>query len=86
MFGIASIIYWSVQRYLIYLISTGEWVAEFIYNGHDKSDTEYQRFAAAQIEVYGDASFGWAYWSYNCIQGHWSIKNMIDKGIINLLN
>ncbi|CAL5386128.1 unnamed protein product [Camellia sinensis] len=41
--------------------SAGEWVAEWKVSGVAKKD--YQRFGKAQLEVYGRASFGWAYWT-----------------------
>ncbi|RVW57526.1 Glucan 1,3-beta-glucosidase A [Vitis vinifera] len=40
----------------------GEWTAEWAKSGASKED--YQRFAKAQIDVYGRATFGWAYWAY----------------------
>ncbi|KAK9949661.1 hypothetical protein M0R45_005178 [Rubus argutus] len=67
------------------LTFVGEWVAEFKQPPTgSSSEDNYRRFAKAQIEVYGNATFGWAYWSYRCSQPHWSLRHMIDSGIINL--
>ncbi|KDO47043.1 hypothetical protein CISIN_1g046395mg [Citrus sinensis] len=40
----------------------GEWSCEWEAEGASKRD--YQRFAEAQLDVYGRATFGWAYWAY----------------------
>ncbi|KAI5411356.1 hypothetical protein KIW84_056447 [Lathyrus oleraceus] len=56
----------------------GEWSIK------NASKEEYQRYAEAQVEVYSDATFGWAYWSYKCQYNHWSLKWMIDNGYIKL--
>ncbi|KAL5555980.1 hypothetical protein UlMin_038216 [Ulmus minor] len=64
------------------LTFVGEWTAEWQISG--ESDQNYQKFADAQLEVYGRASFGWAYWSYKCQFEHWSLKRMIEKNIIKL--
>ncbi|KAK1326937.1 hypothetical protein QJS10_CPA01g02248 [Acorus calamus] len=65
------------------LTFVGEWVAEWNVNG--ASDDDYRRFANAQLDVYGRASFGWAYWSIkNNNNHHWSMKWMINHGIIKL--
>jgi hypothetical protein len=45
---------------------------------------DYQNFAKAQIEVYGRAQFGWAYWAYKCAANYWSLKWMIETNYINL--
>ncbi|KAF3441031.1 hypothetical protein FNV43_RR19317 [Rhamnella rubrinervis] len=64
------------------LIFVGEWTAEFAINGASKED--YQRFARAQLEVYGRASFGWGYWTYKCNVDHWNLRWMLDNGYIKL--
>ncbi|KAF5955444.1 hypothetical protein HYC85_008300 [Camellia sinensis] len=58
----------------------GEWVAEWKVSGVAKKD--YQRFGKAQLEVYGRASFGWAYWTLKNVNNHWSLKWMINNGYI----
>ncbi|KAL3504709.1 hypothetical protein ACH5RR_034550 [Cinchona calisaya] len=91
---------WTIQRHMNYiqnnrtdqltLITTtngpltfvGEWVAEFEVNGATKED--YQKFAEIQLEVYGKASFGWAYWALKNAQNHWSLEWMINNGYIKL--
>ncbi|KAF3789174.1 putative glucan 1-3-beta-glucosidase A [Nymphaea thermarum] len=61
----------------------GEWVAEWKVQGATKE--EYQQFANAQLEVYGKASFGWAYWTLKAENAtHWSLKWMIENGYISL--
>ncbi|XP_059631412.1 probable glucan 1,3-beta-glucosidase A [Cornus florida] len=64
------------------LIFVGEWVAEWQIQGATKED--YQKFAKAQLEVYGRASFGWAYWALKNVNNHWSLKWMIENGYIKL--
>ncbi|XP_029119355.1 probable glucan 1,3-beta-glucosidase A [Elaeis guineensis] len=64
------------------LIFVGEWVAEWEVHGATKED--YQRFAQAQLNVYGQATFGWAYWTLQHVQHHWSLEWMIQKGFITL--
>ncbi|XXG70693.1 hypothetical protein AAC387_Pa07g0117 [Persea americana] len=60
----------------------GEWVAEWQVQGAAKED--YQRFAKAQLEVYGRASFGWAYWTLKNVNNHWSLEWMIKNNYITL--
>ncbi|KAK9050569.1 hypothetical protein SSX86_030462 [Deinandra increscens subsp. villosa] len=64
------------------LTFVGEWVSEWQVRGAAKE--EFQRFSKAQLEVYGRASFGWAYWSLKNVNNHWSMDWMIKNGYINL--
>ncbi|URD85025.1 Cellulase (glycosyl hydrolase family 5) [Musa troglodytarum] len=64
------------------LVFVGEWVAEWAVSGASKED--YQRFAQAQLDVYGRATFGWAYWTLKNVENHWSLRWMIDNGYISL--
>ncbi|XVF15150.1 hypothetical protein REPUB_Repub09cG0125000 [Reevesia pubescens] len=64
------------------LVFVGEWTAEFARN--DASNEDYQRFAQAQLDVYGRATFGWGYWAYKCEQNHWSLRWMIENNFIKL--
>ncbi|XP_076900583.1 putative glucan 1,3-beta-glucosidase A, partial [Bidens hawaiensis] len=64
------------------LTFVGEWVAEWKVKGATKKD--YQRFAKAQQEVFGRASFGWAYWALKNAEKHWSMEWMLKHGYINL--
>ncbi|KAK8692280.1 hypothetical protein V6N13_075751 [Hibiscus sabdariffa] len=64
------------------LTFVGEWVAEWQVNGATKED--YQRFAKAELEVYGRATFGWAYWTLKNVNKHWSLEWMICNGYIKL--
>ncbi|KAJ4965576.1 hypothetical protein NE237_017425 [Protea cynaroides] len=64
------------------LTFVGEWVAEW--EVQDASKEDYQRFAKAQLEVYGQSSFGWAYWTLKNVNNHWSMEWMIQNGYINL--
>ncbi|CAM0902535.1 unnamed protein product [Alopecurus aequalis] len=66
------------------LTFVGEWVAEWKVNSASKED--YQRFANAQMAVYRQASFGWAYWTYKNVNNHWSMQWMINNGYISLQN
>lgn len=46
---------------------------------------DYQNFAKAQQDVYGHATFGWAYWSYKHAEDNpWSLRWMIENNYINL--
>ncbi|PRQ21502.1 putative glucan 1,3-beta-glucosidase [Rosa chinensis] len=65
------------------LTFVGEWVAEW--NVKDATKEDYQRFAKAQLEVWGRATFGWAYWTLRNVNNHWSLEWMIKNGYINLL-
>ncbi|XP_028794885.1 probable glucan 1,3-beta-glucosidase A [Neltuma alba] len=62
------------------LTFVGEWVAEWQVKNATKED--YQRFAKAQLEVYGRATFGWAYWTLKNVNKHWSLEWMIKSGYI----
>ncbi|KAK6246089.1 hypothetical protein SCA6_009179 [Theobroma cacao] len=64
------------------LTFVGEWVAEWNVSGATKED--YQRFAKAQLEVDGRATFGWAYWTLRNVNRHWSLEWMINNGYIKL--
>ncbi|KAJ0097191.1 hypothetical protein Patl1_27297 [Pistacia atlantica] len=64
------------------LIFIGEWTSEWDVKNASKED--YQKFAKAELEVYGRASFGWAYWAYKCDEIHWSLKWMIENRFIML--
>ncbi|KAG6403224.1 hypothetical protein SASPL_135441 [Salvia splendens] len=48
--------------------NAGEWVNKWNVNG---SQTDYQDFGRAQLEVYNAASFGWAYWTLKNDRKHW---------------
>ncbi|CAL9138021.1 unnamed protein product [Musa acuminata var. zebrina] len=66
------------------LVFVGEWVAEWKVSKNASKEEDYQRFAQAQLDVYGRATFGWAYWTLNHSENPWSLKWMIDKGYISL--
>nr|GEU88864.1 probable glucan 1,3-beta-glucosidase A [Tanacetum cinerariifolium] len=55
-----------------------EWLAEWQVRGASKED--FQRFSKAQLDVFGRASFGWAYWSLKNVNDHWSMEWMIKNG------
>ncbi|CAL9767214.1 unnamed protein product [Musa acuminata subsp. burmannicoides] len=65
------------------LVFVGEWVAEWKVS-KKASKEDYQRFAQAQLDVYGRATFGWAYWTLIHSDNHWSLKWMIENGYISL--
>ncbi|CAD6204820.1 unnamed protein product [Miscanthus lutarioriparius] len=64
------------------LTFVGEWVAEWDVQGANKTD--YLRFAQVQQDVYGRATFGWAYWTLKNVNNHWSMQWMIQNGYISL--
>ncbi|KAL8199942.1 hypothetical protein R6Q57_013510 [Mikania cordata] len=64
------------------LIFVGEWVSEWQVGGATKED--FQRFSKAQLQVFGRASFGWAYWSLKHVYDHWSMEWMLKNGYITL--
>jgi len=79
------IIYVLFMNYLMEKLSiscacAGEWTAQW--SVKDATDEPYRKFAHAQMDVYSQASFGWAYWTYNNPDRHWSLKDMIYDSII----
>jgi len=64
------------------ICDAGEWTGEWEVKGATKE--EYQNFAAAQLKVYGQATFGWAYWSLKSDNNHWSMEWMINNSYISL--
>lgn len=64
------------------LTFVGEWVAEWKVPNATKE--EYQKYAAAQMNVYGQATFGWAYWTAKNANNHWDLEWMIRNGYISL--
>lgn len=54
------------------------------WNVKDATKADYQRFANAQLEVWGRATFGWAYWTLKNVNKHWSLEWMIKNGYIKL--
>ncbi|GFQ06696.1 glucan 1 3-beta-glucosidase a [Phtheirospermum japonicum] len=63
------------------LILVGEWVAELALNNLTMNDI--QRYGEAQLQVFGNATFGWAYWTFKNVNNHWSLEWMINNGYIN---
>jgi hypothetical protein len=68
--------------FFFFFFYAGEWVAEWQVTGATKED--YQRYAKAQLDVYGRATFGWAYWTLRNVNNHWSLEWMIKNGYIKL--
>ncbi|OEL26324.1 putative glucan 1,3-beta-glucosidase A [Dichanthelium oligosanthes] len=64
------------------LTFVGEWVAEWKVPNATKE--EYQKYAAAQMSVYRQATFGWAYWTVKNANNHWDLEWMIRNGYISL--
>ncbi|TVU42386.1 hypothetical protein EJB05_08788, partial [Eragrostis curvula] len=60
----------------------GEWVAEW--NVPNATKEDYQKLAQVQMEVYGQATFGWAYWTLKNVNNYWSLEWMIKNGYISL--
>ncbi|KAI3973308.1 hypothetical protein MKX01_020683 [Papaver californicum] len=60
------------------LVFIGEWVNEMSLRGGSREN--YQDLGRAQLDVYGSASFGWAYWSFKNVNDHWDLEwNMLNK-------
>ncbi|TKV94074.1 hypothetical protein SEVIR_9G270200v4 [Setaria viridis] len=64
------------------LTFVGEWSAAWGVQG--ANPTDYQRFARVQQDVYGNATFGWAYWTLQNVNAVWNMTFMIQNGIITL--
>ncbi|KAI3961445.1 hypothetical protein MKW92_029128 [Papaver armeniacum] len=65
------------------LVFIGEWVNEF--GKGEWSQNDYQKYGSAQLDVYGEASFGWAYWTLkNDAANHWSFKWNINNNYLLL--
>ncbi|KAG8067578.1 hypothetical protein GUJ93_ZPchr0005g15908 [Zizania palustris] len=64
------------------LTFVGEWVAEWRVPNATKE--EYQRYAKVQMDVYGQATFGWSYWTLKNVNNHWNLQWMINNGYISL--
>ncbi|KAL5539683.1 hypothetical protein UlMin_042941 [Ulmus minor] len=64
------------------LVFIGEWVNEW--NVTSGSQTDYQEFGKAQLEVYNAASFGWAYWTLKNDRKHWDFEWNIRNNILQL--
>lgn len=60
----------------------GEWVNEW--NVMSESQTDYQAFGGAQLEVYNAASFGWAYWTLKNDRKHWDFEWNIRNNYLQL--
>ncbi|XP_037459303.1 probable glucan 1,3-beta-glucosidase A isoform X2 [Triticum dicoccoides] len=54
------------------LVFVGEWVNEW--NVANASQIQYRSFGKAQLEVFGEASFGWSYWTVRCNSVHWDYE------------
>lgn len=68
------------MRRLGICVLAGEWTNEW--EVEDASQSDYQRFGAAQLEVFGQATFGWAYWSYQNQLNRWSFKQSVQQGYL----
>ncbi|CAK9169701.1 unnamed protein product [Ilex paraguariensis] len=64
------------------LVFIGEWVNEW--NVMSGSQLDYQDFGRAQLEVYGAASFGWAYWTIKNDRKHWDFEWNIQNNYLQL--
>ncbi|KAH7846952.1 hypothetical protein Vadar_020058 [Vaccinium darrowii] len=65
-------------------VFVGEWAtdwatAQFV----NATKEDYQTFSKAQLEVYGRATFGWAYWTFKSELQHFSMEWMIKNGYID---
>lgn len=50
------------------------------------SQTDYQEFGRAQLEVYNAASFGWSYWTLKNDRKHWDFEWNIRNNYLQLGN
>ncbi|KAI4317304.1 hypothetical protein L6164_025184 [Bauhinia variegata] len=66
------------------LVFIGEWVNEW--NVASGSQTDYQDFGRAQLDVYNAASFGWSYWTLKNDQRHWDFGWNIRNNYLQLGN
>lgn len=66
--------------YFLFAWCAGEWTNEW--EVEDASQTDYQRFGEAQLKVFGQATFGWAYWSYQNQLNRWSFKQSVQQGYL----
>ncbi|KAF8723255.1 hypothetical protein HU200_021771 [Digitaria exilis] len=64
------------------LTFVGEWAGAWAVQGANATD--YKRFARIQQDVYGNATFGWAYWTLQNVNAVWNMTYMIQNGIITL--
>lgn len=80
-FGL-EVVFVSMKSGEINLICIGEWVAEWQVGNATEED--YRRYAVAQLEVFGKAAFGWAYWTLKNVNNYWSLEWMIKNGYIKL--
>ncbi|GKD17780.1 probable glucan 1,3-beta-glucosidase A, partial [Tanacetum coccineum] len=65
------------------LVFVGEWAATWQVPNPKPED--YQKFAEAQLNLYREASFGWAYWLLKMAKNSsWSMEWMINNSLITL--
>ncbi|KAL2317721.1 hypothetical protein Fmac_031597 [Flemingia macrophylla] len=64
------------------LTFVGEWVADWRVKNATKED--FQRFSKAQLDVFGRATFGWAYWALKNANKYWNLEWMIKNGYIKI--
>lgn len=64
------------------MLVSGEWVNEWSVT--TASQTDYQDFGRAQLEVYNAASFGWAYWTLKNDRKHWDFEWNIRNNYLQL--
>ncbi|XP_047341605.1 probable glucan 1,3-beta-glucosidase A [Impatiens glandulifera] len=65
------------------LVFIGEWVNEW--NVTSGSEKDYQDFGKAQLEVYDEASFGWAYWTIKNDRKHWDFEWNVRNGYLEII-
>ncbi|GAU49959.1 hypothetical protein TSUD_180240 [Trifolium subterraneum] len=68
----------------IYKSREGEWVNEW--NVANGSQTDYENFGKAQLDVYNAASFGWCYWTLKNDMKHWDFEWNIRNNYLQLGN
>ena len=71
--------YQYINKYLTAFGCPGEWTNELAYKGASRA--EYEMLGKAQLEVYSEATAGWAYWNYITEDSpHWDFSRNYKDG------
>ncbi|GMN33688.1 hypothetical protein TIFTF001_004295 [Ficus carica] len=66
------------------LVFVGEWSGAGYAFENGASAEDQKRFLKAQLDVFGRATFGWAYWSCKTQDTTWNLKWLIENNYIKL--
>ena len=64
---------------LIMAHGAGEWTGYFDCET-TPTRTDYYNFAAAEENVFGQATFGWSQWTYRNVEDRWSYYTSVNEG------